>query len=83
VSRGFRDADTTQALSDQAVATAIERILDRGRDEALAAASSPEDPRYGRCQDCGGGIGEERLEALPTAIRCVRCQAAWEQSHPY
>lgn len=28
---------------------------------------------YGICASCGGDIGEERLEALPTATRCIRC----------
>lgn len=73
MSRGFRDADATQAMSDQAVAQQIERILEKGRDDD--AREAPD----GRCVDCGGAIGEERLAALPTAIRCVSCQAAWEQ----
>ena len=29
--------------------------------------------RYGVCMRCGGPIAPGRLEALPTAIRCVRC----------
>lgn len=28
---------------------------------------------YGTCDACGGPIGEERLEALPAAARCVAC----------
>ena len=73
MSRGFRNADETQAMSDQAVAQQIERILDRGRDDEHAANGD------GRCADCGGEIGAERLAAVPTATRCVSCQGAWEQ----
>jgi len=73
VSRGFRNADDTQAMSDQAVAQQIERILEKGRD------ADPGQAADGRCVDCGGLIGEERLAALPAAVRCVSCQAAWEQ----
>lgn len=73
MSRGFRDADETQAMSDRAVAEEIERILDRADEEAASASAD------GRCQDCGAEIGEERLTALPAATRCVTCQAAWEQ----
>lgn len=73
MSRGFRDADATQAMSDQAVANEIARILERGRDDATGVAAD------GMCQDCGQGIGDERLAMLPSAVRCVKCQAAWEQ----
>jgi phage/conjugal plasmid C-4 type zinc finger TraR family protein len=73
VSRGFRNADETQAMSDQAVAQQIERILDRGRDDVSPATGD------GRCADCGKEIGAERLAAVPTATRCISCQAEWEQ----
>lgn len=73
MSRGFRNADETQAMSDQAVAQQIEKILEVGRDDPAGAAAD------GRCRDCGGEIGEERLAALPGATRCVSCQAAWEK----
>ena len=39
------------------------------------------DGRYGVCQDCGIEIPVERLRAQPTAIRCVRCQGIYEQTH--
>ena len=29
---------------------------------------------FGRCIDCDGEIEPERLEALPSAARCYRCQ---------
>lgn len=28
---------------------------------------------YGRCETCGGAIAEARLEARPTAVRCITC----------
>jgi phage/conjugal plasmid C-4 type zinc finger TraR family protein len=74
MSRGFRDADTTQAMSDQAIAAAIDKIVHREQ--------APESPRPdGHCVDCGGEIGAERLGALPSAVRCVTCQGAWEQGN--
>jgi phage/conjugal plasmid C-4 type zinc finger TraR family protein len=72
MSRGFRDADETQAMSDRAVANEIERILERGRAGSTGAVA-------GVCQDCGERIGDERMAALPSAVRCVKCQVAWEQ----
>lgn len=73
MSRGFRDADETQAMSDRAVANQIERILERGR------ASSTDAIADGVCHDCGERISDEQLAALPSAVRCVSCQAASEQ----
>lgn len=74
MSRGFRDADQTQAMSDQAVANEIQRILERGRPDPIGA------PTDGACLDCGERIGDERLATLPLAVRCVKCQSAWEQA---
>ncbi len=72
MSRGFRNADETQAASERAVADAIGKILESdtttGRGDGL-------------CVDCGEPISPERLEVLPDAARCVRCQAAWEQAN--
>jgi RNA polymerase-binding protein DksA len=28
---------------------------------------------FGACDDCGGAIGEERLEAIPYAAQCIEC----------
>lgn len=33
---------------------------------------------YGKCTDCGDVIGRDRLDAYPTAKRCLRCQTAHE-----
>jgi RNA polymerase-binding protein DksA len=36
---------------------------------------------YGICIDCGQEIPEERLNAEPTAARCIRCQEIYERTH--
>jgi len=36
---------------------------------------------YGTCIDCGQMIPLPRLEAEPTASRCVRCQDIYERTH--
>ena len=33
---------------------------------------------YGQCVDCGDQIDPARLEARPSAARCLRCQSKWE-----
>jgi len=80
MSRGFRDADSTQVMSEQATSGEIDRILERDREQAAHALDRRSEGAYGLCEDCGKEIGAERLEALPSATRCMRCQAAWEQS---
>ena len=73
MSRGFRDADTTQAMSNRAVAAAIDKILHQDREQGVQAEHGD-----GRCLDCRKEIGAARLAAIPSAVRCVRCQAVWE-----
>lgn len=36
---------------------------------------------YGICIDCGEAIPVARLEALPTAMSCVKCQQTYEKQH--
>jgi len=34
---------------------------------------------YGRCINCGGWIGRARLEVMPAAVRCRKCQEKLEK----
>ncbi|HKD66053.1 MAG TPA: RNA polymerase-binding protein DksA [Candidatus Binataceae bacterium] len=58
------------------------RLRDRDRkllskiDEALARL---EDGSYGRCEECGGQIGIERLKARPVTTLCIDCKASQEE----
>ena len=36
---------------------------------------------YGQCTDCGVTIAPARLQAYPTAKRCIDCQTVAEQRH--
>lgn len=48
-----------------------------GRLAAVDAAVARMDAGvYGRCESCGGPIGEARLEAVPDATLCVACKSA-------
>ena len=47
-----------------------------------AARGRMDDGTYGICIDCGGEIPFKRLQAQPTALRCVACQSAYEKTHP-
>ena len=44
--------------------------------EIDAALTRLETGTYGACEDCGGAIGEGRLEARPVARTCIQCAAA-------
>ena len=37
--------------------------------------------QYGECIRCGEGINEKRLEAVPWATMCIRCQEGTEAEH--
>ena len=63
---GYERAKATAVLR-HAEARLIE--LDRAT-ERLAAGV------YGTCEGCGGGIGAERLDALPTTTCCTACAVA-------
>jgi RNA polymerase-binding protein DksA len=74
-------------LADSATAT-LNREIDysleensehvlNGINEALARIESG---TFGSCARCGEQIGEERLEALPYATRCIDCQRLAERA---
>jgi DnaK suppressor protein len=44
--------------------------------EALVRLDAGE---YGDCVECGGEIAEQRLRALPFAVRCRACEELYEQ----
>jgi DnaK suppressor protein len=48
------------------------------RAEIDAALARVGDGTYGVCEDCGRGIPSGRLDARPTATRCVDCAARAE-----
>ena len=66
-------ADSSQVTAERGEMEALSgTISDKLReiDEALVKL---EDGTYGRCQECGGEIGEPRLEAMPAAVLCITC----------
>jgi DnaK suppressor protein len=63
-----RDEEFAMNEHETAELGAIEAAL-----EALDAG------RYGQCKDCGVAIPPARLEAYPTALRCVVCQGQAEK----
>ena len=81
MSRGFRNADSTQDMSEKAAADRINEILEREREQERRSADLRAHGIQGVCEDCRQPIGAERARALPHATRCVVCQAKWEQAN--
>jgi RNA polymerase-binding protein DksA len=80
-------ANHLDEIDDEAVAdlessievAEIERDLRelRGAEKALERLHTPE---YGVCTDCGADIPYSRLNAEPSATRCIACQTKAERS---
>ena len=81
MSRGFGGSDFAQVQSELVNSESIREVLEREREQAEHARDRQAQGAYGICEDCGRKIGEERLEALPDATRCLACQAAWESGN--
>jgi RNA polymerase-binding protein DksA len=77
-------------IGDQATATAINDFDNeiarrhgqtlRDIDNALQRIAGH---TYGECGDCGEDIGYQRLNAFPTATRCVACQTLRERVYAH
>ncbi len=65
----------TIAFERSQVATFAEQARTRVADLDLALARL-DSGTYGICENCGGGIGVERLIARPSARTCIGCAAA-------
>src|SRR5205809_398646 len=83
-----RDAEATQDPADMAANAYTKELLmsmstnDRQLLESIdAALYRIEDGDYGKCDHCGDPIQEKRLEAVPWARHCLRCQDLKERGH--
>ena len=87
-----RDATAVREAADRGDEAAVQiqsgidhAELERDLRELLeidAARERLAEGRYGECADCSEPIGYLRLQAQPAALRCMRCQAAYERTHP-
>jgi DnaK suppressor protein len=74
-------ADPTDRAAMESDRTLVLRMRDRERkllgkiDEAFERI---DDGSYGRCEECDGEIGIERLKARPVTTFCIGCKSAQE-----
>lgn len=92
LSMSLSDSISEFAIYDNHPADVASETFERGKDLALredqrqeltevdAALERIDDGTFGRCVVCGEPIPEERLQAIPYAPRCLRCQL--EQEDP-
>src|SRR5688572_31707 len=58
----------------------LRRRLERRLSELEHVQRRLEQGSYGKCEQCGEQIPEERLEAMPDSIMCVPCQRTKERA---
>jgi DnaK suppressor protein len=68
VADGLAELDLAEVRHSLAELTEVDTALARMREGT-----------YGECVDCGDAIASARLNAYPTAKRCVKCQGAYEK----
>ena len=83
-----RIAEQVRDLEDDSFSNLIVDVnlseVERDADELRRISSAlkrASDGTYGLCSDCDVAIPTQRLEAEPTALRCVRCQEHYEKTH--
>jgi DnaK suppressor protein len=71
---GKRAGDFTAIATEQEERAVTAEQLDAQLSVVNRSIAKVADGSYGRCDTCGKPIGDARLEALPTAVRCLDCQ---------
>jgi len=66
-------ADSSQVTAERTEIEALAGSLAESLHDTEDALAKMDEGSYGRCESCGGDIGEARLEAMPAARLCIRC----------
>jgi len=66
-------ADSGQVTAERGEVEALVGTLRETLTDIDAALAKFERGTYGICEDCGGPIGDARLEAMPMARLCMAC----------
>ena len=71
-------AERSEADVQDDLGFAVLQLTAQTLEKVDAALRRIEEGDYGECFDCGGVIADERLRALPFAVRCRSCEAVRE-----
>jgi RNA polymerase-binding transcription factor DksA len=66
-------ADSSQVTAERGEAERLALDLQESLDDVDKALERLTEGTYGICERCGNPISEARLEAMPTARRCLDC----------
>jgi DnaK suppressor protein len=72
VSFGKRVGEGTSQAVERITQVDAAKNLDAKLSDVERALVKLDEGTYGTCDSCGEPIGDERLEAIPWAVRCVR-----------
>ena len=72
ISFGKRVGEGTSMAVDRLSQVAVHDKLQIALVDVDRALAKVEEGTYGKCDACGEPIGDERLEALPWAVLCVK-----------
>lgn len=70
--------DVSESM-DASIEESLRKCLEREIQQIQDALKAIEEGCYGQCQECGGTIEENRLEALPHSRLCIDCAKAREE----
>ena len=77
--QGVRDeAESSEAEIQDDIEFALLQMKAETLSKITEALSRLEEGTYGYCYECGDEIAEQRLRALPFAVRCKNCEEARE-----
>ena len=77
--QGVRDeAESSEAEIQDDIEFALLQMKAETLSKIGEALSRLEESSYGYCYECGDEIAEQRLRALPFAVRCKSCEEARE-----
>jgi len=71
VSFGKRVGEGTSQAVERIAQVDAAKQLDAKLGDVERALDKLDDGSYGECDACGSPIGDERLEAIPWAVRCI------------
>lgn len=66
--------DRVQAMSRREESVALLNALTRTLTQVHCALDAVKNGAYGECEECGEPISPRRLNAIPWASHCIRCQ---------
>ncbi len=72
---GEHDNTASEAIDKEIILEHNEEEMSR---QVVAALQRIENGTFGQCEDCGSRIAKARLEVLPYATYCIKCEREHE-----